>query len=55
MASISKLTTALFAGSQETTLALANLNFDFSLVKVRSLTRTILPVWLTGLASSMLP
>lgn len=33
MTSISKLTAALFAGSQETTLALANLNFDFSLVK----------------------
>lgn len=31
--SISKLTTAAFAGSIENTLALANLNFDFSLIK----------------------
>ena len=37
MTSISKLTAALFAGSQETTLALANLNFDFSLLKVGQL------------------
>ena len=34
MSSIGRLTTALLQGTQETTLALANLNFDFSLVKV---------------------
>lgn len=32
--SSSTLTAALFAGSQETTLPLASLNFDFSCVKV---------------------
>jgi hypothetical protein len=34
MANIGKIVAALFSGSQEATLALANLNFDFSLVKV---------------------
>ncbi|KAI9718267.1 MAG: hypothetical protein M1812_004257 [Candelaria pacifica] len=33
MSAVSRLTAALASGSQETTLALANLNFDFSLVK----------------------
>ncbi|RYP39075.1 hypothetical protein DL767_002338 [Monosporascus sp. MG133] len=36
MAALGKLTTALLAGSQETTLALAALNFDFSLWKVEA-------------------
>ena len=34
MASISKATASVLSGTQEIALALANLNFDFSLVKV---------------------
>lgn len=34
MASISRIQNSLFSGTQETTLALANLNFDFSLIRV---------------------
>jgi hypothetical protein len=34
MASISKITPSILQGSTDITLALANLNFDFSLVKV---------------------
>ena len=36
MASISKIQNALVSATQETTLTLANLNFDFSLVKVEA-------------------
>ncbi|MCJ1381143.1 hypothetical protein MMC17_004252 [Xylographa soralifera] len=36
MASLGQLTAALISGSQETSLALASLNFDFSLVKVEA-------------------
>ena len=34
MASIGKLALSLASGQQETTLALANINFDFSMVKL---------------------
>ena len=37
MASISKVVGAIVHGSQEATVALASLNFDFSLVKVYSM------------------
>ncbi|KAF2497617.1 hypothetical protein BU16DRAFT_559352 [Lophium mytilinum] len=44
MTSISRITTALFSGSQETTVALANINFDFALVKARLFCITLLSV-----------
>ncbi|KAF2456673.1 hypothetical protein BDY21DRAFT_386143 [Lineolata rhizophorae] len=36
MSSVSRIVAALISGSQETNVALANLNFDFSLVKVEA-------------------
>lgn len=47
MAGVGRIVAALASGSQETTVALANLNFDFSLVKVEA------PVEFKGLGACL--
>ena len=47
MASLGKITLSLASGSQEATLALANINFDFSMIKIAA------PAEYQGLGASL--